>query len=74
MKKVLRLENLDCANCAAKIERGILKIEGIEEAHVDFLMQKMTLVLSDGADAGAVLAEVKDVSLKVEPDLVIKGI
>ena len=41
MKKVYRLEDLDCANCAAKMERAISKIEGVQSASVSFLMQRL---------------------------------
>lgn len=74
MKKVLKLKDLDCANCAAKMERNILKIDGVKDASVNFIMQKMTLELDDGADVAAVLAEIKSVCKKVEPDCEILGI
>ena len=74
MKKVLKLKDLDCANCAAKMERNILKINGVKEASVNFIMQKMTLDIDDSADVPAVLAEIKAVCKKVEPDCEILGI
>ncbi len=43
MKKSYKLRNLDCANCAAKMEAGIKKIEGVENAAVNFLLQKITI-------------------------------
>ena len=43
MKKVFKLEDLDCANCAAKMENAISKIEGVESANVSFMTQKMTI-------------------------------
>ena len=43
MKKVYRLEDLDCANCAAKMERAISKIEGVQSASVSFLMQRLAV-------------------------------
>ena len=45
MKKVYRLEDLDCANCAAKMERAISKIEGVQSASVSFLMQRLMELL-----------------------------
>ena len=74
MKKVYKLKDLDCANCAAKMERNILKIEGVKAASVSFIMQKMTLELDDAADAAAIMAEVKSVCKKVEPDCEIVGL
>lgn len=43
MVKVLKMENLDCANCAAKMERKIGKIEGVRSVSVSFMAQKMIL-------------------------------
>ncbi len=74
MKKVFNLKDLDCANCAAKMERGITAVDGIKEANVNFIMQKMTLVIDDGADVQKVLAEVKAVCKRVEPDCEIVGL
>lgn len=74
MKKTFKLNNLDCANCAAKMERGILKLEGIKSASVNFIMQKMTLEIDDAANLPAVLSAVKETCRKVEPDCEIIGI
>ena len=43
MKKTYMLEDLDCANCAAKMEEAVKKIDGVKFASVNFLAQKMTL-------------------------------
>ncbi len=43
MKKVLRLENLDCANCATKMENAIRKIDGVKDASVSFMTRKLTI-------------------------------
>ena len=43
MKKTFKMENLDCANCAAKMEEGIKKIEGVKSANVSFLLQKVVI-------------------------------
>ena len=42
MKKKFKLQDLDCANCAAKMEDAIKKIPGVNDANVSFMMQKMT--------------------------------
>ena len=47
MKKVFKLEELDCANCAAKMERAIQKIEGVSSATVSFMTQKLTVEADD---------------------------
>ena len=71
MKKKFKLENLDCANCAAKMEEAIKKIDGVNDASVSFMMQKMTVEI-DSDQPNAVLAEIKKVCKKVEPDCVLK--
>ena len=43
MKKVYQLEGLDCANCAAKLERAIGEIEGVSAASISFMTQRMTI-------------------------------
>lgn len=43
MKKTFEMENLDCANCAAKMEAAISKIEGVESAGVNFILQRLTI-------------------------------
>lgn len=68
MKKTWKLRDLDCANCAAKMERAIGKLEGVEKATVSFMTQKMTLEIAEGADADAILKEAVKCIKKVEPD------
>ena len=43
MKKKFKLQDLDCANCAAKMEEAIKRIEGVADANVSFMTQKMTI-------------------------------
>lgn len=71
MKKVLKLEGLDCANCAAKMEDGIKKIAGVESATVSFMTQKMTLVAKD-EDMDNIIEQAKKVIKKIEPDVLVK--
>lgn len=70
MKKVFKLQDLDCANCAAKMERGINEIDGINEATVNFMSQKMIIDAEEGAFE-QIMKQVKKVMKKVEPDCVI---
>jgi len=67
MKKKFKLEDLDCANCAAKMEEAIKKINGVNDANVSFLAQKMTI---DAVDESfdEIMKEVVAVCAKVEPD------
>ena len=67
MKKKFKLEDLDCANCAAKMEEAIKKIPGVNDASVSFMMQKMTVDAEDDK-FDAIMEEVVRVCAKVEPD------
>ncbi len=68
MKKKFKLQDLDCANCAAKMEDSIKKLQGVKDASVSFMTQKMTIEVADDADFDAVMAEVVKACAKVEPD------
>ena len=67
MKKKFKLQDLDCANCAAKMEESIKKIDGVNDAVVSFMTQKMT-VDADDARLDEIMDEVVRVCAKVEPD------
>ncbi len=70
MKKRFKLTDLDCANCAAKMEEAIKKIDGVNDATVSFMAQKMT-VDADDARFDDIMKEIVAVCKKVEPDCVI---
>ena len=70
MKKKFKLTDLDCANCAAKMEDAIKKIPGVNDANVSFMMQKMTID-ADDARFDEIMKEVVEVCKKVEPDCII---
>ena len=65
MKKVVRIKNLDCANCAAALERAVAKIDGVNSVNVSFIGEKMTLDYDENKN---VLDEIKTVAKKLEPD------
>ena len=67
MRKKFELEDLDCAHCAAKMEEGIKNIEGVEDASVSFIMQKLTIT-ADEERFEEIMQEVVEVCKKVEPD------
>ena len=67
MKKTFKLEDLDCANCAAKMENNIKKLDGVKDATVSFMTQRLTLEAEDDR-FDAILREVIKVCAKVEPD------
>ncbi len=67
MKKVFRVEELDCAHCAAKMEDAIRRVEGVSSATVNFLTQKVAVELEDqGADQ--ILKQIVRACKKIEPD------
>lgn len=70
MKKTFKIE-VDCANCANLVETAINKVEGVKNANVVFMTQKMKIEFEDGADIDSVLAEVLKVGKKIEPDFEI---
>ena len=67
MKKRFKLVDLDCANCAAKMEDAIKKVDGVKDATVSFVMQKMT-VEADDARFDDIMNEIVKVCKRVEPD------
>lgn len=67
MKKRFKLVDLDCANCAAKMEDAIKKVDGVKDATVSFVMQKMT-VEADDAHFDDIMKEIVKVCKRVEPD------
>ena len=70
MKTKFKLTDLDCANCAAKMEDAIKKLDGVNDASVSFMMQKMTID-ADDARFDEIMKEVVEVCKKVEPDCII---
>lgn len=67
MKKAFRLEDLDCANCAAKMERSVAKIDGVQSVNVSFIAQKMTIEADDDKFE-EIMDKVVKICKKVEPD------
>lgn len=67
MKKIYKLQDLDCANCAAKMEAAISKIEGVESATVSFMTQKLTINAEEN-DFEKILKLASKAIKKIEPD------
>ena len=67
MKKTYKIE-VDCANCANKMEDAARKVPGVQEVSVNFMALKMNVVFEDGADAAAVMQDVVSRCKKVEED------
>ena len=73
MKKTILLDGLCCANCAAKIERGVAAIDGVKTASVNFLTTKL---IFEGEDSKMedILKKTKKIVKKIEPDVVMEEI
>lgn len=71
MKKVYKMIDLDCANCAAKMEEAIKKVEGVKDVSISFMMQKMTIDISD-TNSEEIIKKVKKICKKIEPDCEIE--
>ena len=67
MRKTYKID-VDCANCAAKMEDAARKTEGVKDVAVNFMMLKMKVEFEDGADVDAVMKNVRENCKKVEDD------
>lgn len=73
MKRTFKVKNLDCANCAAKMEEKIKKIAGVNSAKLSFLTQRLTIEANENS-FNSILTEAKKVCKKIEPDCeIIEG-
>lgn len=71
MEKTYQIE-VDCANCAEKMETAAKKTDGVADAAVSFMTQKMKITFEDGVDEKAVMKKVLKACRKVEPDCEIR--
>ncbi|MDD7761035.1 heavy metal transporter [Dolosigranulum pigrum] len=71
MKKRFKLEGLECANCAAKMERAINELDGVKEATVNFMTQKLVI---EGEDEKmpTIIEEAEKIVKNIEPDTIMK--
>ena len=67
MRKTFKLDELDCANCGAKMEAAIKKIDGVVDAKVTFMTQKL-FVEADDARFDEIMDEAQSICRKIEPD------
>lgn len=70
VKKVFEMEDLDCANCARKMQDAIEKLEGVGSCEVNFMLQKLTLEYDEDNEK-KLFKEVKKCIKKVEPDCTV---
>lgn len=72
MKKTFVLEDLGCANCAAKMERAIAELDGVQDVQVNFMRQSMVLQTEDDK-FDTVLKAAKKIIRKIEPDVSVEA-
>ena len=73
MKSKFKIKELDCANCAAELERAIQKVDGVESATISFMAERMTLEI-DEERKEEVIVKVNKVVKREEPDVTLKEI
>ena len=73
MKYKFKIKGLDCANCAAELERAIQKIDGVDEASISFMTEKL-VIECDEENKEEVMKQVQKVIKKEEPDCTIKEV
>ena len=71
MKKIIKLEGVCCANCAAKIEEGVKKIPGVKEASLSFMTQRLTIEAKEGME-DTVVEAARKITHKIEPEAEFK--
>jgi copper chaperone CopZ len=71
MRKKFKMKELDCAHCAGKMEEGIKKIEGVKDASISFMTQKLTIECDDDKFE-AVINEAQRIVKSIEPDCSIE--
>lgn len=73
MKRTYSIEGIDCANCAMKLEQRINKIEGINEASINFMMAKLSIETECSTDEEfeEIMQKVREITRKMEPDATI---
>lgn len=70
MTKTFKLTELDCANCAAKMEAAIGKIDGVSEARISFMTQRLTVTAADDC-FDSIMKEAQKVIKSIEKDCAI---
>ena len=74
MEKILKVQGIDCANCASKIESKIGKIKKVTDASVNFMTGKVMIEAEDASESEfeIILEEAKKIINKIEPDATIE--
>jgi len=70
MRKSFKLQNLECANCAGKMESGIQKLNGVQQVSVQFISQKL-VIEAEEEQFDEILAAAQKIIRKIEPDCIL---
>lgn len=73
MKSTFKIKGLDCANCAAQLENAILKIEGVENVSISFMMERMIMEYNEENKEDIIKKLIKTIK-RGEPDVKIEEI
>lgn len=73
MKRTFKLEGLDCANCAAKIEHAVKVLDGVTSASVNFMTTKM-VIEGDDTKFDDIVKSANAIVNKLEPDVIVKNV
>lgn len=71
MRKIVKLDGLCCANCAAKIEEGVRKLDGVSEVSLSFMTQRMTIEAADGQE-DIIIEAARNIAARIEPEAEFK--
>lgn len=70
MKKVFKMQDLECAHCASKMEDAINKLDGVKNANINFMTMKLTIE-ADSENMNTILDEAQKICSKIEKDCII---
>ena len=68
MKKYIKIEDLCCANCAAKIEKAVSQLDGVSKCTVNFMAEKMLLEYDESKNFDELFANIKEIANRIEPE------
>ena len=68
MKKIYKLDELDCALCGEKMQKAILDLQGVKDCTVSYITQKMTIEFDENINEDDLFSQIKKICHKIEPD------
>ncbi len=71
MKRYIKIEDLCCANCAAKIEKAVNQLEDVTKCTVSFMAEKMLVEYDESKDFGPIFEEIKKICKRIEPEATV---